>query len=216
VELFSQEGSPEVWLQNHAVTVLGGWYYAMVTTWTRPLNCTGQTGPHRCLTSGGSPIRTTDVFEPSSWRGWNGKDFSVSFVDPYPGPVEHPQSHVYTPVPYMDVVTAINIFQSSNLVVATLWNPWTTEYGRKGLYLSTSTDLVNWTKPTLVATLDQFLAQEPKGNWSYSYFSLIDSAAPDMNFSMIGDHPYLYYERIDNTRSAQVLFRQGIELTLKQ
>ncbi len=71
---------------------LGGWYYAMVTAWTWPPNCTGQTGPHRCLTSGGAPIRTTDVFDASSWRGWNGTDFSVSFVDPYPGPVEHPQN----------------------------------------------------------------------------------------------------------------------------
>jgi hypothetical protein len=162
---------------------------------------------------GGGPIRTTDVFDASSWRGWNGTDFSVSFVDPYPGPVEHPEEHVYTPVPYMDVVTAINIFQPSNVVVATLWNPWDNEYGRKGLYLSTSADLVNWTKPTLVATVDQFLAQEPKGSWSYAYFSLIDPAAPDLNFSIIGDHPYLYYVRFDNNSSGRVLFRQGIRLT---
>lgn len=195
---------------------LGGWYYAMLTSWTWPLNCTGRGGPHRCLTSGGAPMRTTDVFDASSWRGWDGTDFSVSFVDPYPGPVERPQSHVYTPVPYMDVVTGINIFQPSDVVVAVLWNPWTNEYGVKGFYLSTSTDLVNWTKPTLVATVDQFLDQEPKGSWSYAYFSLIDPAAPDMNFSIIGDHPYLYYVRIDNTRSAQVLFRQGIKLTLNQ
>jgi hypothetical protein len=45
---------------------------------------------------------------------------------------------------------------------------------------------------------------------------LIDPDAPDMNFSVIGDHPYLYYVRIDNTRSAQVLYRQKIELTLNQ
>jgi len=192
----------------------GGWYYAMVTSWQWPQNCTGQTGPRRCLTSGGSPIRTTDVFDASSWRGWSGTDFSVSFVDPYPGPVEHPQEHVYTPVPYMDVVTGINIFQPSNIVVAVLWNPWTNEYGAKGFYLSTSTDLVNWSKPTLVATLDQFLDQEPKGSWSYAYFSLIDPAAPDMNFSIIGDHPYLYYVRFDNNGSGRVLFRQEITLTL--
>jgi hypothetical protein len=115
----------------------------------------------------------------------------------------------------MDVVTGINIFQPSDLVVAVLWNPWDNEYGRKGFYLSTSTDLVNWTKPTLVATLEQFLAQEPPGNWSYAYFSLIDPAAPDLNFSIIGDRPDLYYVRFDNNGSGRVLFRQGIELTLR-
>jgi hypothetical protein len=64
-----------------------------------------------------------------------------------------------------------------------------------------------------VATVDQFLAQEPKGSWSYAYFSLIDPAAPDLNFSIIGDHPYLYYVRFDNNSSGRVLFRQGIRLT---
>jgi hypothetical protein len=194
-----------------------GWYYAMVTAWQWPPNCTGSTGPHRCLTpNGGGPIRTQNVFDASSWRGWNGKDFCVSFVDPYPGPVEHPQEHVYTPVPYMDVVTGINVFQPSNIVVAVLWNPWNNEYGAKGFYLSTSTDLVHWTKPTLVATVEQFLAQEPTGNWSYAYFSLIDPAAPDLSFSVIGDHPYLYYVRFDPNGSSRVLFRQGIKLTLNQ
>jgi len=197
------------------VIELGGWYYAMVTSYSWPPNCAGQTGPHRCLVpGGGGPIRTQDVFDASSWRGWNGTDFSVSFADPYLGPVEDRPAHVYTPVPYMDVVTGINVFQSTNLVVAVLWNPWTNEYGVKGFYLSTSTDLVHWTKPTLVATVDQFLAQEPAGNWSYAYFSLIDPAAPDLNFSMVGDHPYLYYVRFDNNGSGRVLFRQGIELTL--
>jgi hypothetical protein len=50
---------------------------------------------------GGSPIRTSNLLDVSSWRGWNGKDFSLTFVDPYLGPVKHPQDHVYTPVPYM-------------------------------------------------------------------------------------------------------------------
>jgi hypothetical protein len=165
---------------------------------------------------GGSPIRTQDVFDPSSWRGWNGKDFSLSFVDPYPGPVQHPEEHVYTPVPYMTFVTAINIYQPANLIVATLWNAWTNDYGPKGLYLSTSTDLVNWTKPTLVITMDKFLEQDPTtGSWSYAYFSLIDPTAPDLNFSMIGDEPELYYVRLDNNPPyGRVLFRQPIRLTV--
>ena len=212
---YVEDGGPSGYSVDSNIIELGGWYYAMVTSWTWPANCTGSQGPHRCLTSGAAPIRTTDVFDPSSWRGWSGTDFSVSFMDPYVGPVDHPQEHVYTPVPYMDVVTGINIFQPANLVVAVLWNPWSNEYGAKGFYLSTSTDLVNWTKPTLVATVDQFLEQEPKGSWSYAYFSLIDPAAPDRNFSIIGDHPYLYYVRFANAGSSRILFRQGIKLSLK-
>jgi hypothetical protein len=195
----------------------GGWYYAVVTDYAWPPGCVGQTGPNRCLVpEGGSPIRTQDVFDASSWRGWNGTDFSLSFADPYLGPVQDREEHVYTPVPYMTFVTAINIYQPGNVVVATVFNGYTNEYGPKGLYLTTSTDLVNWTKPTLVITLDKFLEQEPKGNWQYAYFTLIDPKAPDLNFSIIGDQPYLYYVRLNNNNSpyGRVLFRQGIKLSL--
>jgi len=211
---YVKDRGPSGYSVDSNIIELGGWYYAMVTSWQWPANCSGTKGPHHCLTpSGGAPMRTQDVFDPSSWRGWSGTDFTVSFVDPYPGPVDRPQQHVYTPVPYMDVVTGINLFGSRNLVIAVLWNPWDTEYGRKGFYLSTSTDLVNWTKPTLVATLEQFLAQEPPGSWQYAYLSLIDPTAPDLNFSVVGNHPYLYYVRLDNNGQGRVLFKQGLTLT---
>lgn len=200
------------------VVEFGGWYYAVATDWTWPPNCSGQTGPHRCLVpTGGAPIRTTDVFDPASWRGWNGTEFSLSFVDPYPGPVSHPEEHVYTPVPYMGFVNAINVYQSANMVVATLWDYWDNELGPPGLYLTTSTDLVNWTEPTLVVTLAELSANDPKGSWLYAYFSLLDPAAPDLNFSIIGDHPYLYYVRLDNNEVYhRAVFRQRVKLTLNQ
>jgi hypothetical protein len=194
-----------------------GWFYAMATddgSW--PLGCSGQTGPNRCLSQGGgAPIRTQDVFDPSSWRGWSGSDFSIQFVDPYTVPVKRPEEHVYTPVPYMTFVTSINIYQPANVVVATIFNGYDNEYGSEGLYLTTSTDLVNWTTPTLVITLAKLLEQEPTGNWQYAYFTLLDPAAPDMNFSMIGDQPYLYYVRLNNdSYLGRTLFRQPIQLSL--
>jgi hypothetical protein len=181
-----------------------------------PLGCSGQTGPNRCLSQGGgAPIRTQDVFDPSSWRGWSGSDFSVQFVDPYAGPVKRPEEHVYTPVPYMSFVTSINIYQPANIVVATIFNGYDNEYGPEGLYLTTSTDLVNWTTPTLVITLAKLLEQEPTGNWQYAYFTLLDPAAPDMNFSTIGDQPYLYYVRLNNdSYLGRTLFRQPIQLSV--
>ncbi len=202
------------------IVELGGWYYAMATddgNW--PLNCTGVTPPHRCLVpGGGAPIRTTNVFDPTSWRGWNGTDFSVAFVDPYLGPVSHPEQHVYTPVSYMFAVTGLNIYQPSPdqapVAVATLWDYWDHELGPPGMYLTTSTDMVNWTKPTLVVTLADILKNDPKGNWLYAYFSLIDPNAPDLNFSIIGDHPYLYYIRLDNDGQDRVLFKQPLTLTM--
>lgn|ERR1035438_8311705 len=200
------------------VVQLNGWYYAVATDWSWPPNCSGDTGPHHCIVpSGGAPIRTSNVFDPASWRGWSGTDFSVSFVDPYLGPVSHPAGHIYAPVPYMGFVNAINLYKSESFVVATLWDYWDNELGPPGLYLTTSTDLVNWTKPKLVVTLKDLSAKDPKGSWLYAYFSLIDPAAPDLNFSVLGDEPYLYYVRLNNNNVYdRVLFRQKVKLTLNQ
>jgi hypothetical protein len=207
---------PEGYSLDTNIVKAGEWYYAMVTDWPWPRNCTAEKGPSHCLVPfGGSPIRTANLLDVSSWRGWNGKDFSVKFVDPYLGPVKHPEAHVYTPVPYMYYVNAINIYEPAHVFVATLWDPWNTAYGPEGLYLSTSTDLTNWSLPTLVVSQAELLAKEPKGNWSYLYFSLLDPRSKDANFSSLGSHPYVYYVRMDNNNPpyARVLFRQGIKLT---
>jgi hypothetical protein len=207
---------PEGYSVDTNIVKVGRWYYAMATDWPWPPSCYTGGGTDCLVPFGGSPIRTSDIFDVTSWRGWNGTKFSVRFVDPYLGPVADPAAHIYTPVPYMYYVNAINIFEPSRLFVATLWDPWNTAYGPPGLYLSTSTNLIDWGAPTLVVTQAQLRAKEPKGNWSYAYFSLLDPRSGDPNFSTIGGHPDLYYVRLDNDHSpyVRVLFRQGIDLTL--
>ena len=63
-------------------------------------------------------------------------------------------------------------------------------------------------------TLNQLLRREPLGNWSYGYFSLIDSKASDLTYTTITDHPYLDYVRMDNDHGPyqRVLFRQRVRL----
>jgi hypothetical protein len=116
----------------------------------------------------------------------------------------------------MFYVNALNVYEPTGLFVATLWDPWNTAYGPEGLYLSTSTDLVNWTLPTLVVAQADLLAKEPPGNWSYAYFSLLDPNSSDANFSGIGDSAYVYYVRSDEDHPpyVRVLFRQPVKLTL--
>ena len=82
--------------------------------------------------------------------------------------------------------------------IATLWNQGSGGFGVPRVYFSTSTDFIRWTKPALAMTLDQMLRQEPEGNCSYGYFSLIDPKASDLSYATITDHPYLYYVRMDD------------------
>jgi hypothetical protein len=118
----------------------------------------------------------------------------------------------------MGFINAINVYggsQSANLVVATLWDYWDGALGPPGLYLTTSADLLHWSNPTLVVTVKELSAHDPKGSFLYAYFSLLDPSAPDLNFATIGDHPYLYYVRLNNNNVYdRVVFRQQVKLTL--
>jgi hypothetical protein len=197
------------------IVKVGGWYYAMVSGFAWPTNCgEGKDAPPCLVPGGASPIRTSNILDPSSWRGWDGIDFNVVFADPYRGPVVRPQDHIFRPVPYLHGLNGLNFHEPSHLFIATLWDPWDTIYGPRGLYFSTSTDLIHWSKPTLAITLNQFLKDEPEGNWSYAYFSLIDPKSTDSNYSMVTDNPYLYYVRMDENHGpyTRVLFRQRIKL----
>jgi len=209
-------GGPEGYSIDTNVVKAGDWYYAMATGWGWPANCFFSTD---CFVYGGAaPIRASDITDPTSWRAWNGQDFSVSFADPYPGPVGNPFEHIFTPISTIAYVNAINFHPASGLFVATLIDPWNNFYGPPGFYLSTSPDLINWSQPTLVVTIADLLAKEPPGNWSYGYFSLLDPNSSDPNFSTITDHPYLYYVRSDDDHGpyVRVLFRQKIKLTWSQ
>jgi hypothetical protein len=102
-------------------------------------------------------------------------------------------------------------------VVATLWDYWDNTLGPPGMYLTTSTDMIHWSRPSLVVTTDELLSEDGPGSWTYAYFSLIDPDAEDLNFSTLGDHPYLYYVRLNNNNSSQrILYRRRITLSAAQ
>jgi hypothetical protein len=206
---------PEGYSVDSNIVKVGEWYYDEVYSWAWPPNCDGGKGQKPCLVQDGAcAIRTSNILDPSSWRGWDGKDFTIEFVDPYRGTVAKPQSHVCTGVPYLDYSTGINYHAASHLFVATLWNQGSASWGPMGVYFTTSPDFVHWSKPELAMTQNQMLRREPEGNWSYAYFSLIDPKSTDSSFMTISDNPYLYYVRMDGNHPPyqRVLFRQKIKL----
>jgi len=231
---YAVDGGPTGFSVDTPIIHYRGWFYAVTTSYTWPPNCTADSVPTPCLINGGAPIRTRDVFDPSSWRAWSGQDFSVSFADPYTKRISDPQAHVYAAVPYMSYIYAINIFrqrhdaaswdvedfdhaeefQKGDIVFATLWDVYDNLLGPQGLYFSTTTDLVHWTRPTLVVTQQELLSHDPPESY-YAYFSVLDPHAPDRNFTIVGERAYLYYTRLNSgSNPDRVLFRQPIDLNL--
>lgn len=206
---------PQGYSADQNILKVGDWYYSAVYSWAWPPGCGNGKGQSACLVPDAAcPMRTADILDPTSWRGFDGKDFTVTFVDPYKGPVADPKAHVCAPAPLLDYANAVNIHEPSHLFVATLWNQGSGGFGPPGVYFTTSTDFVHWSKPALAMTLNQMLRREPQGNWSYGYFSLIDPKASDLSYATITDHPYLYYVRMDNDHGPyqRILFRQRVKL----
>jgi hypothetical protein len=214
-EKYQPNQGPQGYSVDTNILKVDGWYYASAYSWAWPPHCGQGTGPRPCLVPDATcPIRTANILDPSSWRGWDGKDFTVTFANPYQGPVPNPQAHVCVPVPFLDYANGVNFHEASHLFVATLWNQGSGGFGPPGVYFTTSADYIHWSKPTLAMTLNQMLRREPDGNWSYMYFSLIDPSSMDSSYSTITDHPYLYYVRLDDNHGPyqRVLFRQKIKL----
>jgi hypothetical protein len=206
---------PEGYSVDANIVKVGEWYYDFVSGWPWPPNCGTGKGQKPCLVPGGTcPIRASNILDPSSWRGWDGKDFAVAFADPYRGTVAKPPAHVCALVPNIEFATGINYHQVSHQFIATQYSSVETAYGPAGVYFTTSSDFVHWSKPALAMTLNQMLKREPEGNWSYQYFSLIDPKSTDSSFMTITDTPYLYYVRMDDNHGPyqRVLFRQKIKL----
>lgn len=206
---------PQGYSVDSNIVKVGEWYYDEAYGWGWPPGCGSGNGRKSCkVPDGACAIRTANILDPSSWRGWDGKDFTITFVDPYHSSVANPEGHVCSLVPYLDYATGINYHEASHLFVATLWNQGSASWGPEGVYFTTSPDFVHWTAPKLALTKNQMLRREPPGNWSYQYFSLIDPKSTDASYMSITDNPYLYYVRMDNDHGPyqRVLFRQKIKL----
>lgn len=183
----------------------GSFYFILINTWK-----------YRAQEFGACLLRTTDPFNPQSWRAWDGSGFDVQFVDPYRMTVADPDRHVCQPVAPRELPTVegIRYLPAAGVYVATELAP-DRRFGTPGFYLNTSRDLLHWSAPTLLSTKEDLFAAEPPGRWDYLYLSLLDPGSTDRNFATVGNTPYLYYVRLDRLHPpfARTLMRRQIRLT---
>lgn len=172
---------------------MGGFYYSLINDWGYRAQ---KVGP--CL------IRTASVFDPQSWRAWDGKGYNIQFADPYREAIPRPEERVCEPVLSLGVDSLLRHAPSGNFIV--------TEFViNDGFYMQASRDLMHWSSPTLLAKLSDLQPPEAPHNWTYGYVSLLDPTSTDANFSTVSDTPYLYYVRT-NAPYGRTLLRRRIKL----
>lgn len=179
---------------------VGGFYYTLINDW-----------PYKAQKFGSCLIRTPDVFDPRSWRAWDGKDFTVRFSDPYRETVK-PEEHVCEPVLTGAADTLLQHTKSGNFIVSQ-FVPNQRFGGPPGIYIQASRDLKHWSDPLLLVKMSDLRAADGPGNFTYGYESLIDPISTDRNFSTASDRPFLYYVRMDGDPPyTRVLLRRQVKL----
>ena len=183
---------------------IGRYYYAMINAFK-----------YRAERYGPCVMRTTNLLDPASWRGWDGQEFSVRFINPYAERAASPEQHVCKAV-IPGEVDSLLIDVGSGHYVITLEAPDRRYRGEPGLYVAASADLIHWSRPTLLVSREATRAADPPGNWKYLYAAILDPLSTDRNFVTIGEQPYVYYSRwdMDHPPLQRVLLRRRITLNV--
>lgn len=162
---------------------------------------------HMLQQHGACVMRTQNLADPTSWRFWNGANFTNIPVNPYPDPVANPGQHVCAPVSNNNPDLNDNIgAMAENVSWNTYLQKWVlvgthnkfdvaVQNQVYGFYFTTSDDLINWSSPQIIMQALVPWAPTTPAGLSELYPSLLDETTNSTNFEVTGQHPYLYFSR---------------------
>lgn len=166
-------------------------YYTLVYT-------SGYKGQNK----GSCLMRTNDLSSPTSWRSWNGKNFSGKFLSSENPESMRPEDYFCSPVTKLeDPVRSLLWHEPSGQYIAVFSSSRRTKK-TKGtsvnvkFQFSTSRDLIEWSTPRDIIDFDS-PSNCIHGIIPVAYPSIIDHSSKDMNFGTVGDSAYLYFTRFN-------------------
>ncbi|EWY36352.1 hypothetical protein N825_26135 [Skermanella stibiiresistens SB22] len=162
----------------------GDHFYTMMTA-----------APQEAQAGGVCLMRTDRLDEPTSWRAWDGHDFTVRFADPY----RDGGGGTCVPLPGLTrLMASLSLHRPSGLYIGLFTHQQRPPGGSTvvdGVFYATSPDLVTWSKPRLLfptpTTLDKGCDTMP-----VVYPALIDPDSPSRNFEDTDDDAHIYMTRI--------------------
>jgi hypothetical protein len=166
----------------------GDYYYAIVLS--------GTIGDQDI---GACAMRTRDIADPSSWRGWDGTSFSLRFRNNYYENTEPQRTHMCEPVSPNEILSMTRSLTYNTALgkyvltgSAAKFDPATSR-NVFGLYLSTSDDLIHWSMRELMIEVPSLASHQCGGPDAAAYPSLIDHDSTDRNYRLTDSTMYLYY-----------------------
>ncbi|HSC21995.1 MAG TPA: hypothetical protein VLC07_09725 [Solirubrobacterales bacterium] len=163
----------------------GGYFYALVRV-REPAAPSGD-----CL------LRSGDIGSPGSWRAWDGSSFDLTLADPYRAGTAGRRCRRIAPDQISEMTESLtfNTEIDRYLLVGVAGPVEKGPAAERGVYFSTSTDLVHWSPRQLVLrapTLHSYRCGRPS---PVAYPSVIDPASRGRSFETSGRHAYLYFTK---------------------
>jgi hypothetical protein len=186
-----------------------GYYYTLL-----------RAGGYRDQKTGACLIRTRQLTNPSSWRGWNGAGFGTRFIDPYRESAP-PQDHLCEPV---------GVNQISTMSSSLTWNTYLNEYllvgsssdysptdkrGVIGFYYAVSPDLIHWSRRRLFREVVFPWAFTCGDRQPVAYPSVLDPSSKSRNFETTGKRPWLFFTRLHYSGCRQTLDRDLVRVPIE-
>jgi hypothetical protein len=166
----------------------GGAYYAFVSE-----------AEDRAQKGGACLIRTETLDRANSWRAWDGKDFTVQFVDPYVTPVMTAAKHVCQPVSpqLVQPVRSLLALENGKGYIVTMQGGENKPDGKhyKTILVSTSPDLIRWSPPRIVQDYVDVPVPACRNNpnaLAHNYPAMLDPNSKSRNFETVGASAYIY------------------------
>jgi hypothetical protein len=165
-------------------------------------------------------MRTMDLSDASSWRAWDGNDFTVSFINPYLKPDEAKSAHGCQGIPtepglgLMHQSIRFNTYLNRYVMVG---NSATTINGRSvwGIMYSFSDDLVHWQPRKVLWEVELPWTYQPGDSDYYLYPSLLDPDSSSRNFDTTGKRAFLYLTRFNKNTSSDPLNRDLVRIPVE-
>jgi hypothetical protein len=142
-------------------------------------------------------LRTSELGVPQSWRAWGGSSFDVAFQDPYRTGSSSPRCQRIAPDQISEMTESLTFSNALHrYLLVGIAGP--IERGRaseRGVYFSTSVDLIHWAPRRLLLRAATLHTYKCGGTPPIAYPSVLDPASRDRNFETSGRRPYLYFTK---------------------
>ncbi|MDP4594966.1 MAG: hypothetical protein NWT00_10490 [Beijerinckiaceae bacterium] len=165
-------------------------------------------------------FRSADPHKQDSWRAWDGKTFSIRYIDPYSGGRRSAFPRACKPIaPFPAPVGAIVRHRSSGHWLAVFQARADSRYfPLPGIYYATGTSLTHWSTPRLLIA-GKTLYDDPckSGGRIISYPSIMDAGAKGRNYDDVGGNAFLFYASMKvkgcSITSSRDLIRLPVRIT---